>query len=100
MPKYQRYGYVISMYATRQHQIVSCGNVAFHLNPKKALEHLDVIIKQHESGDRFIKIVEDTTDKNLVHIGGRILRSVLIEYVDGSLARYSIERWGVEVGRD
>ena len=100
MPKYKRYGYVTVSYTSQgADPIVAAGNVAFHLNPKKASDNLDAILEEVKKSDRFVKIVEDTTEKNLIHPGGSVLRSVLIEYVDSFLTRYSIEQWGVEVGR-
>ena len=100
MPRYKRYGYVTFSFTEKVDKtLVAAGNVAFHLNPKKALDNLDDILEEAKTSDRFVKIVEDTTEKNLYHIGGLTLRTVLIEYVEGHFLRYCVEQWGVEVGR-
>lgn len=100
MPKYKRYGYVTTAISDSPAQpVVSAGTVAFHLNPKKASDNLDGILEELKKSDRFVQIVEDTTEKLHLGPGALIIRTVLIEYVDGLRTRYSIEQWGVEVGR-
>jgi len=96
MPKYKRYGYVIVKKYSKPSGLCSCANVGFHLNPQKAQEEVDDIIKSQKEGI----VVADETVMGRDNMHPSIRRNVLIEYPDHESLQILIERWYVEVGRD
>ena len=103
MPKYTRYGYVTRQSIRLLGQITSCANIAFHLNPKLAHLNVDNMVDTFKSDkERFeaIQTIEDTTFTEFSGLWPQVMRQVLIKYHDGSTAEITIERWGVEVGKE
>lgn len=100
MPQYKRYGYVTTLRVKKEGEWVEAANIAFHLNPQRANDHLDAIINNKIDVGPRIKHMEDkplTPDPILL---GSSIRSVFIEYVDGVTLHFNIERWHVVVGRE
>lgn len=100
MPQYRRYGYVTTMRVKTEGEWVESANIAFHLNPKKAHDNLDVIINSRIDAGPHIKYTEDKLLTPEPFLLGSSIRSVFIEYVDGVTLHFNLERWHVVVGRE
>lgn len=101
MPRYRRYGYVL--HETRQNangELVGADNVGFQHNPKKAHEDLDAMIAKEMASKATPKTRADTTFSPHSGLLTNAIRSVLIEYPDGSQTILTIERWHVVVGKE
>lgn len=103
MPKYVRYGYVTKQCIEYLDEITSYAIIAFHLNPKIALQAVDSMLDDIRAAkERFetVQTIEDTTFTGLSGLSAQVLRQVLIKYQDGSTAEITVERWGVDVGKE
>ena len=103
MPRYTRYGYVTKQTIKLLGQVTSCANIAFHLNPKIAQQDVDSMVdefKRDKERLESIQTIEDTTFRLVSGLSAQTLRQVLIKYLDGSTAEITVERWGVEVGKE
>jgi hypothetical protein len=103
MPKYVRYGYMIHHVGKFKGEFKAATNVAFYLNPKLAQERVDSIVDGFTLDTRVLDIpqtIEDTTFKQPPGLRVQVIRRVLIKYLDGSTTEISVERWGVEVGKE
>ena len=103
MPKYVRYGYVTQKTTKYQGELVTCETIAFHLNPKLAMQFVDSMSDESQLAKEDIgavQTIEDTTFTQLSGLVAQVLRRVLIKYLDGSTVLIITERWGVEVGKE
>jgi hypothetical protein len=56
--------------------------------------------KEDKTRFEAIQTIEDTTFTEFSGLWPQVMRQVLIKYQDGSTAEITIERWGVEVGKE
>jgi hypothetical protein len=101
MPKYRRYGYIIHQKNTDvDRRIVDAEVIGFLLNPKKAYEAVDIAVKSLLRAYTGAKVVSDAMETVKTGSAGEDMRTVLIEYPDGSHTALALERWYVVVGKE
>ena len=101
MPKYRRYGYIIHQTNVGEGgEIVDAEVIGFLLNPKKAYEATDIAVKSLMSVYAGSKVVSDARETVKTGSPGEHMRTVLIEYPDGSRTALALERWYVVVGKE
>ena len=105
MPQYRRYGYVISKQDFEigvgpAGRMVGAEVVGFLLNPKKAHEAVDAIIKSEVGASTSAKVVSDAMETVKTGLVGEVMRVVLIEYPNGDHSTLTLERWYVVVGKE